>query len=76
MLDVDAEVAAKRRHKRGSSAELYEENDLQKALARAYMQAEKFIPGDTVVHVDGIGPADRIHEAIVEAVRKTRGEPG
>jgi dTMP kinase len=76
VLDVDAEVAAKRRRKRGSSAELYEETDLQKALARAYMQVEKFIPGDTVVHVDGNGPVDRIHTAIVEAVRKTRGEPG
>ncbi|MBI5531945.1 MAG: dTMP kinase [Deltaproteobacteria bacterium] len=75
VLDVDAEVAAKRRRKRGSSTELYEETELQRALARAYLQAEKFVPGDTVVHIDGNGPVEQIHQAIVEAVRKTRGEP-
>jgi len=76
VLDVDPEVAAKRRRKRGNSTELYEESDLQKALAKAYLQAEKFVPGDTVMHVDGNGSKETIHEAIVEAVRKARGEPG
>jgi dTMP kinase len=75
VLDVDPEVAATRRNTRGTSSELYEETGLQRALARAYLQAEKFVPGDTVVHVDGNGPIDSIHAQVVEAVRRIRGEP-
>jgi dTMP kinase len=75
VLDVHPEVAAQRRRKRAGSAELYEELDLQKSLARAYEQAERFVPGDTLVHVEGNGPPERVHEDVVSAVRRIRGEP-
>jgi dTMP kinase len=76
VLDVKPEVAAQRRVRRGNTTELYEENELQRSLAKAYAEAEKFVPGDTVVHIDGNGDPDDIHQQLVAAVKRVRGDPG
>jgi dTMP kinase len=53
VLDVRAEVAAQRRASRGGVRELYEGLELQARLAEAYAHAEKLVPGDRLVHIDG-----------------------
>lgn len=74
VLDVDPEVAARRRDERAYSTELYEDGALQRALARGYQRAEELVPHDNLVHVDGNPDAETVHAAVVEAVRKFRGD--
>jgi len=76
VVNVDPEVAAHRRRQRGLATELYEDLELQRALAKAYSQADKLVPGDTVVYVDGNGTPEQVHEAMVAAVKRVRGETG
>jgi len=76
VVNVDPEVAAHRRRQRGLATELYEDLELQRALAKAYSQADKLVPGDTVVYVDGNGTPEQVHEAMVAAVKRVRGENG
>ncbi len=74
VVDVEPEVAAKRRTARSNSAELYEEGTLQSILADAYAHAESLVPGDRVVHVDGNAAPDAVHAEIVEALLALRGD--
>jgi dTMP kinase len=53
VLDVGAEVAARRRQDRGGAAELFEVDALQRRLASVYARAEDLVPDDRVVHVSG-----------------------
>ncbi len=74
VLDVAPEVAARRREERAYTTELYEESALQEALARSYGKAESLVPGDHLVHVDGNADVQAVHAAVVEAVRRLRGD--
>jgi len=74
VVNVDPAVAAERRKKRGLATELYEDLELQRALAKAYSQAERLVPGDTVVHVDGNGTPEEVFQGLIGAVKRVRGE--
>jgi dTMP kinase len=74
VLDVDPAIAAKRRMQRASFTELYEDLELQRALASTYASAEQLVPGDRLVHVAGGVSADEVHAAVLEHVAKLRGE--
>ena len=74
VLDVGAEVAAKRRAVRGGNAELYELGELQERLAEAYRRAETLVPSDRVVHVDGERDPGTVERDIYAAVLALRGE--
>ena len=74
VLDVDPATAAARRAERSYTTELYEDNALQQALAEGYASAEKLVPGDNLLHVDGNGKEDEVHAAIVDAVSALRGD--
>lgn len=74
VLDTDPEVAARRRLARTVSAELYEDQDLQRSLAQAYKSAERLVTGDALVHVDGNASIEAVHEAVVREVMRHRGE--
>src|SRR5262249_48200186 len=52
VLDVSPEVAAARRAHRGDAAQLYERDELQRALATFYKDLAKHLPGDRVAIVD------------------------
>jgi len=52
VLDVPAEVAVTRREARGDAAQLYEQNELQRALCVFYKDLQRHIPNDRVVVVD------------------------
>jgi dTMP kinase len=64
VLDVSPDVAAERRARRGESAQLYEQNEIQRALAVFYRNLAAHMPNDRVVVVDGTGTIDDVHERI------------
>jgi dTMP kinase len=72
VLDVPPEVAANRREARGDAAQLYEQNELQRALCVFYKDLQRHMPQDRVVVVDGSGPveqvAEKVHAACAAAV--------
>ena len=48
--------------------ELYEEVGLQARLAQLYREAEKLVPGDNIIHVDGDRELDQVAEAVENAL--------
>jgi dTMP kinase len=68
VVDVDPETGAQRRRARGGASELFEEADLQARLARAYLRADEFTPGDNIVHVDGNADMDTVSASIIRAL--------
>ena len=72
VVDVSAEVAAQRRKQRGGNAELYEGDELQRKLVDAYRHAERLVPGDRVVHVDGDRSVDDVEADVFAAVTAFR----
>ena len=68
VVNVPADVAQARRAERQASAELYERTELQRRLAEAYRDAERLIPGDRVVHLDGTQPPEALRAAAISAI--------
>ena len=64
VLDVPAEVAVTRREARGDAAQLYEQNELQRALCVFYKDLQRHIPNDRVVVVDGSGTIEATAEKV------------
>jgi len=71
VLDVAPEVAATRREERGDAAQLYEQNELQRALCVFYRDLQRHMPNDRVTVVDGTGPVEAVAAAVHEAYAKT-----
>lgn len=69
VVDLSSDVAAARRQSRGEPAELYEQNETQRALAVFYRDLARHMPADKVVVVDGSGTVDEVHERIYAAYR-------
>jgi dTMP kinase len=68
VIDTPADVAARRRAKRGGEAELFELDALQARLAEAYLNAESYLGlGGHVVHVDGTRAEDRVFADVERA---------
>ncbi len=60
VLDVSAETASRRRELRGEAAQLYEQNEMQRALAAFYRDLETQMPGERIVVLDGNGTLDEV----------------
>lgn len=69
VVDLPSETAAARREARGEPAQLYEQNEVQRALAAFYRDLAKHMPDDKVVVVDGTGSVDEVHGRVYEAYR-------
>jgi dTMP kinase len=69
VLDVPAEVAVGRREARGDAAQLYEQNELQRALCVFYKDLQRHIPNDRVVVVDGAGTVEATAEKVYAACK-------
>ena len=69
VLDVTAEVAGARRLSRGEPAQLYEQNETQRALAVFYKDLARYLPGDRIVLVDASGTADDVETAVYAAYK-------
>ncbi len=67
VLDVAADVAAVRRESRGETAQLYEQNEVLRALVVFYRDLERHMPSDRVAHVDAAGPMDEVHARVLAA---------
>lgn len=66
VLDLAPDLAAARRESRGEPAQLYEQNEVQRALAVFYRNLAKHIPGDRIAIVDGTGTVDDVHRRVHE----------
>ena len=67
VLDLPSELAAARREVRGEAAQLYEQNEVQRALAEFYRELARHMPNDRVVIIDGRGTIDEVHRRVYEA---------
>ncbi len=70
VLDVPPEVAAERRLMRGEAAQLYDQNEVQRALAEFYRDLDKHIPGDRIAVIDASGPIEEVHSRIWSVYEK------
>jgi dTMP kinase len=69
VLDVAADVAAARRQSRGEPAQLYEQNETQRALVVFYKELARYLPNDRVILVDASGTPDQVEEAVYGAYK-------
>lgn len=70
VVDLPADLAAARREVRGEAAQLYEQNEVQRALAEFYHSLDKHMPDDQIAIIDGTGTIDEVHQRIFEACAK------
>jgi dTMP kinase len=70
VLDVPPETATERRLFRGEAAQLYEQNEVQRALAAFYKDLAKHMPKDRVVVIDASGSVDEVHERVWAAYER------
>jgi dTMP kinase len=64
VLDVPPETAAERRLLRGEAAQLYDQNEVQRALAEFYRNLAKHMPNDHVVVIDASAAIEEVHARI------------
>lgn len=76
VLDVPADIAEKRRAARGGAEELFERRELQAQLAGLYAQAERLLPGDRIVHVDGNRSPEEVAATVLEVTLAHLDGPG
>ena len=69
VIDLPSDLAAARREVRGEPAQLYEQNEVQRALAVFYRDLARHMPDDNVVLVDGKGSVEDVHARIYETYR-------
>ena len=67
VLDLSADAAAERRSTRGEAAQLYDQNEVQRALVVFYRELAAHMPNDRVAIVNGAGGRDDVHERIYAA---------
>ena len=64
VLDVSPETASERRLHRGEPAQLYEQNEVQRALAAFYKDLAMHMPKDRVVVIDASGSVEEVHARV------------
>lgn len=69
VLDVSADIAGARREARGEPAQLYEQNETQRALAVFYKDLARYLPQDRIILVDAAGTADDVEAAVYAAYK-------
>jgi dTMP kinase len=65
---VNPDIAASRREARGEAAQLYEQNEVQRALSVFYKNLPKYLPNDRIALVDGDGDPDAVADRVYRAV--------
>ncbi len=71
-LDVLPDVAAARRQGRGEPVQLYEQNEVQRALAVFYKDLERHMRGDRVAVLRADGPVEEVHAQVLAAYDSLR----
>ncbi len=70
VLDCPADLAAARRESRGEAAQLYEQNEVQQALAAFYRDLARHMPNDRITLVDAAGSIEDVQRRVGEAYDK------
>ena len=73
VLDVTPETAAERRLRRGEAAQLYEQNEVQRALAAFYRDLARHMPADRVTVIDAGGTIEEVEDRIWSAYERAFG---
>ncbi len=68
VLDLDPEIAARRRDARGAPGELYERLELQRRVRAAYGRLSQVRPSDRVEVIDAAPPPAEVHAKILSLV--------
>ena len=76
VLDLPSEIAAVRREVRGEAAQLYEQNEVQRALAEFYRDVARHMPDHRVVIIDGKVSIDEVHRTYPEGTGPRANETG
>jgi dTMP kinase len=71
VLDVPADLAAARRQERGEPSQLYEQNEVQRALAAFYKDLARHLPDDRVIVIDASASIDEVEARVYAAYEKT-----
>ncbi len=74
ILDIPPDVAAKRRIERAGGRELYDDDELQEALAEFYTKIDAHFPNDKIVHINADRPVVDVAAEVMHHVRVLRGE--
>lgn len=74
VLDLPAEIAARRRKDRGGGREMFDDLELQTQFGDFYRSIGAHFPGENIVHVDSSRPLDAVREDVMREVRRARGE--
>ncbi|CAN5486043.1 dTMP kinase [soil metagenome] len=64
VINVPSEIGAARREARGEAVQMYEQNEVQRALAVFYSDLARHMPKDDVAIVDGGGSVDAVAAAV------------
>jgi len=64
VLDLSPETASERRLRRGEPAQLYEQNEVQRALAAFYKDLAKHMPKERVTVIDASGTVEEVHARV------------
>jgi dTMP kinase len=75
VLDVPPDVGAARREARGEAAQLYEQNEVQRALAAFYKDLARHMPEDRVVLVAAEGTVEEVERRVMDAYVARFGSP-
>jgi dTMP kinase len=67
VLDIAPEAAAARREARGEAAQMYEQNEVQRALSVFYRDLQQHMPKDRITVIDGNGSIDTVAERVAQA---------
>jgi dTMP kinase len=73
VLDVSPEIAAERRLRRGDAAQIYEQNELQRALGAFYRELPRHTPEDRIAIIDANSSVDAVHARIWDAFEHSFG---
>lgn len=74
VLDIPAELAAKRRSERSGRAEIFDDRELQVQIGSFYRQMAEHFPEEKIVFVDSSGSVEDVQKQIREHVWRARGE--
>ncbi len=67
VLDLDPELAAARREKRGTPQELYDRLELQRRIRAGYLRLSELRPSDRIVVIDASPSAEEVHAKVLAA---------
>ncbi len=70
VLDVPPDLASERRLQRGEAAQLYDQSEVQRALAEFYRDLSRHMPANRIVVVDGSGPVGDVQDRVWKAYQQ------